>query len=62
MAKIIDLVTNAGQVDVTKGIVEEALLAAPEMEFFDSDTVPGTTIETLAPRCRQSPSATSAIR
>lgn len=48
MAKIIDLITNAGQVDVTKGIVEESLLAAPEMAFFDSDTVPGTTIETLA--------------
>jgi hypothetical protein len=48
MAKIIDLVTNAGQVDVTKGIVEEALKAAPEMSFFDSDTIPGTTIATLA--------------
>ena len=48
MAKIIDLITNAGQVDVTKGIVEEALKAAPEMAFFDSDVVPGTTIATLA--------------
>lgn len=48
MAKIIDLITNAGQVDVTKGIVEEVLKAAPEMAFFDSDVVPGTTISTLA--------------
>lgn len=48
MAKIIDLVTNAGQVDVTKGIVEEAVKSCPEMQFFDADTVPGTTIATLA--------------
>jgi len=48
MAKIIDLVTNAGQVDVTKGIVEEAVLSCPEMQFFDADIVPGTTIATLA--------------
>ena len=31
MAKIIELVTNAGQVDVTQGIVEEAAKAVPEM-------------------------------
>ena len=31
MAKIIDLVTTAGQVDVTKGIVEEAVKSCPEM-------------------------------
>jgi len=48
MAKIIDLVTNAGQVDVTKGIVEEAVKSCPEMQFFDADIVPGTTISTLA--------------
>ncbi len=48
MAKIIDLVTNAGQVDVTKGIVEEASKACPEIQFFDADIVPGTTISTLA--------------
>ena len=48
MARIIDLVTNAGQVDVTKGIVEEAVKSCPEMQFFDADTVPGTTIATLA--------------
>ena len=48
MAKIIDLVTNAGQVDVTRGIVEEALKACPEMQFFDADIVAGTTIQTLA--------------
>ena len=30
MAKIIELVTNAGQVDVTKGIVEEVLKSVPE--------------------------------
>ena len=39
MAKIIDLVTNAGQVDVTRGIVEEALAAVPEMAFFDADVI-----------------------
>ena len=33
MAKIIELVTNAGQVDVTQGIVEEAAKAVPEMDF-----------------------------
>lgn len=48
MAKIIELVTNAGQVDVTKGIVEEVAKAVPEIDFFDADTVPGTTIQTLA--------------
>ena len=48
MARIIDLVTNAGQVDVTKGIVEEAVKSCPEMQFFDADIVPGTTIATLA--------------
>ena len=30
MAKIIELVTNAGQVDVTQGIVEEAAKAVPK--------------------------------
>ena len=48
MAKIIDLVTNAGQVDVTRGIVEEALAAVPEMQFFDADTLAGTVVNTLA--------------
>lgn len=48
MAKIIDLVTNAGQVDVTRGIVEEALNAVPEMQFFDADTIAGTVVNTLA--------------
>ena len=48
MAKLIDLVTNAGQVDVTKGIVEEAIKACPEMQFFDADTVAGTTVQTLS--------------
>lgn len=48
MAKIIDLVTNAGQVDVTRGIVEEAIAAVPEMSFFDADTIAGTVINTLA--------------
>ena len=48
MAKIIDLVTNAGQVDVTKGIVEEVVKAVPEVTFFDAGTVPGTTLSTLA--------------
>jgi len=48
MAKIIDLVTNAGQVDVTKGIVEEVAKAVPEVDFFDAGTVPGTTLSTLA--------------
>ena len=48
MAKIIDLVTNAGQVDVTRGIVEEALAAVPEMAFFDADVIAGTVINTLA--------------
>ena len=48
MAKIIDLVTNAGQVDVTRGIVEEALAAVPEMQFFDADTIAGTVVNTLA--------------
>ena len=48
MAKIIDLVTNAGQVDVTKGIVEEVARAVPEVAFFDAGTVPGTTLSTLA--------------
>lgn len=48
MAKIIDLVTNAGQVDVTRGIVEEALAAVPEMQFFDADVIAGTVINTLA--------------
>ena len=48
MAKIIDLVTSAGQVDVTRGIVEEALAAVPEMDFFDADVIAGTVINTLA--------------
>lgn len=48
MAKIIDLVTNAGQVDVTKGIVEEVIKVVPELEFFDAATIKGTTISTLA--------------
>ena len=48
MAKIIDLVTNAGQVDVTRGIVEEALAAVPEMQFFDADIIAGTVVNTLA--------------
>jgi hypothetical protein len=48
MAKIIELVTNAGQVDVTKGIVEEAIKAVPEVDFFDAGTIPGTTLATLA--------------
>ena len=48
MAKIIDLVTNAGQVDVTQGIVEEAAKAVPEMDFFDAGTIKGTTLSTLA--------------
>ena len=48
MAKIIELVTNAGQVDVTQGIVEEAAHAVPEMDFFDAGTIKGTTLSTLA--------------
>lgn len=48
MAKIIELVTNAGQVDVTQGIVEEAARAVPEMDFFDAGTIKGTTLSTLA--------------
>ena len=48
MAKIIELVTNAGQVDVTQGIVEEAAKAVPEMDFFDAGTIKGTTLSTLA--------------
>ena len=48
MAKIIDLVTYAGQVDVTRGIVEEALAAVPEMQFFDADIIAGTVVNTLA--------------
>lgn len=48
MARIIDLVTNAGQVDVTRGIVEEAIAAVPEMQFFDADVIAGTVINTLA--------------
>ena len=48
MAKIIDLVTNAGQVDVTQGIVEEAAQAVPEINFFDAGTIRGTTLSTLA--------------
>ena len=48
MAKIIDLVTSAGQVDVTKGIVEEALKAVPELDFFDAGTIPGTSLSTLS--------------
>ena len=44
MARIIDLVTNAGQVDVTRGIVEEALAAVPEMAFFDADVIAGIAI------------------
>ncbi len=48
MAKLIELVTNAGQVDVTKGIVEEAVKAVPELGFFDAGTIPGTSLSTLA--------------
>lgn len=48
MAKILDLVTNAGQVDVTKGIVEEVVKVVPEIAFFDAGTIPGTTLSTLA--------------
>lgn len=48
MAKIIDLVTNAGQVDTTAGIVEEAVKAVPEMQFLDAGTVKGTVLQTLA--------------
>ena len=48
MAKIIELVTNAGQVDVTQGIVEEAAQSVPEMQFFDAGTIKGTTLSTLA--------------
>lgn len=48
MAKIIDLVTNKGQVDTTAGIVEEALATVPEIQFFDAGTVPGTVLQTLA--------------
>lgn len=48
MAKIIDLVTNKGQVDTTAGIVEEALASVPEIQFFDAGTVPGTVLQTLA--------------
>ena len=48
MAKIIELVTNAGQVDVTQGIVEEVVKAVPEVGFFDAEVVPGTTISTLS--------------
>lgn len=48
MAKITELVKNAGQVDTTAGIIEEAVKAYPEMQFFDCATVPGTTMQTLA--------------
>lgn len=48
MAKIIDLITNKGQVDVTKGVIEEVQKRVPELEFFDFDTVPGTTFQLLA--------------
>jgi len=48
MAKLIELVTNAGQVDVTKGIVDEVTKAVPEIAFFDAEVIPGTTIKTLA--------------
>lgn len=48
MAKIIDLITKAGDVDVKKGIVEEVSKAVPEVEFFDADVIDGTTINTLA--------------
>lgn len=48
MAKIIDLVTNKGQVDTTSGIVEEALASVPEIQFFDAGTVPGTVLQTLS--------------
>lgn len=48
MAKIIDLVTNKGQVDTTSGIVEEALASVPEIKFFDAGTVPGTVLQTLS--------------
>ena len=48
MAKIIDLITNAGQVDVKKGIVEEVTKSVPELDFFDAEIIDGTTISTLA--------------
>lgn len=48
MAKIIELVTNAGQVDVTKGIVEEVLKSVPELDFFDAGTVKGIVMSTLS--------------
>lgn len=48
MAKIIDLVTNKGQVDTTAGIVEEVLASVPELKFFDAGTVPGTVLQTLS--------------
>lgn len=48
MAKIIDLITKAGDVDVKKGIVEEVSKAVPEVEFFDAEVIDGTTINTLA--------------
>lgn len=48
MAKIIDIIKNAGEVDVTAGIVEEVVKAVPEIQFFDAATIRGTTVSTLA--------------
>ena len=48
MAKIIDIIKNAGEVDVTAGIVEEVVKAVPEIQFFDAATIKGTTVSTLA--------------
>lgn len=51
MAKIIDIIKNAGEVDVTAGIVEEVVKAVPEIQFFDAATIKGTTVSTLARLC-----------
>ena len=45
---ILELVKNAGEVDVTQGIIEEVVKAVPEIAFFDTALVPGIVYSYLA--------------